>query len=90
MVILAYIAVGILAVAVVLAAVGLYLALAAALIPVAALAGGAALAVFLLWTYLRAAQRVLAPRPAPADDPQIRLPAGGNAEPGRGRQRHER
>lgn len=81
MVILAYIVGGILAAAVVLVAVGLYLALAAALIPVAALAGGAALAVFLLWTYLRAAQRVLAPRPVPADDPQIRLPAGGNTEP---------
>ena len=63
-----------------LAAVALYLALAAALIPAVALAGGAALAVFLLWTYLRAAQQVLAPRPAPADDPRIRPPAAG-AEP---------
>ena len=70
-----------LAAALVLLAVGLYLALAAALVPAVALAGGAALAIFLLWTYLRAAQQVLAPRPAPTDDPRIKLPPGGHAEP---------
>jgi Double-GTPase 2 len=75
--VLGYIALGILA----LLAVVLYLALAAALVPAIALTGGAALAAYLLWTYLRTAQRVLVPRPAPADDPLIRLPPGGDAEP---------
>lgn len=79
MVVLGYIVVGLLAAALVVLAVALYLALAAALVPAVALTGGAVLAVFLVATYLRAAQQVLAPRPEPADDPRIRLPHG--AEP---------
>ena len=78
---LVYIVAGVLAAALLLAAVALYLALAAALIPAVALTGGAALALFLLWTYLRAARQILAPRPAPADDPRIRPPGSAGAEP---------
>ena len=44
-------------------------------------AGGAILALVLLGTYLRAAQRVLAPRPPPADDILIRVPQTGDGEP---------
>ena len=44
-------------------------------------AGGAVLAVVLIGTYLRAAQQVLAPRLAQADDPLIRVPPAGDGEP---------
>ena len=74
-----YILAGLLAVVVALAALALYLALAAAIVPAVALTGAAVLALILVGTYLRAAQQVLAPRAAPADDPRIRLPEG--AEP---------
>ena len=42
-------------------------------------AGGAVLALILLGAYLRAAQRVLAPWPPPADDPLIRVPGPATA-----------
>lgn len=44
-------------------------------------ASGAILTLVLLGTYLRAAQRVLVPRPVPADDTLIRVPRVGDGEP---------
>jgi hypothetical protein len=44
-------------------------------------ASGAVLAVVLIGTYLRAAQQVLAPRPALADDTLIRVPPVDDGEP---------
>jgi len=44
-------------------------------------AGGAILALILLGTYLRAAQRILAPRPPPADDTLIKVPRADDGEP---------
>lgn len=76
MAVLGYIAVAILIAAAVLLAAGIYLALVAALVPAVALTAGAGLALFLLWRYLRAAQQILIPHPAPADDPRIMIPTG--------------
>ena len=47
----------------------------------APLASGAILALTLLGAYLRAAQRVLAPRLVPPDDPLIAVPKAGEGEP---------